>query len=399
MKTMTTLLLRILVGTCRAPDARRCAVVMCGLIFAGRVAAVEAPDTERPLRAAAGHKKLIAFPRPEPDTAFMRKHIAQMEQTPFDGTVFALKYAKADGASGSFTWENWGKVAFTEAQLQPALADLKGTQFQRLKSNFLRFNTAAKDQDWFDDFSAIVNNARLAASIARQANEATGAFPGIKFDTEEYNDKLFTYSKQRDKGSKSWEAYAAQARLRGRQVMEAFQDGYPDLTVFMSLGYSGAWYNVQGGKPLAEAPYGLLAPFVDGMTEAVKGKTKIVDGYEIGYYLQPETLHFGYKAMDHDLLRIVADPKRYREVTSLGLGLWLDKNHATWNADDVTKNSWTPERFEQLVRTALKISDEYVWIYSDVKPQWWTEDGKPRNIPETYFNAVRQARQGLTPQE
>jgi len=30
--------------------------------------------------------------------------------------------------------------------------------------------------------------------------------------------------------------------------MEAFQEGYPDLTVFLSLRSSGAWYYVQGGK-------------------------------------------------------------------------------------------------------------------------------------------------------
>jgi len=195
-------------------------------------AAAPAAGTARPLRQAAGHKKLIAFPRPEPDTAFMRKHITQMEKTPFDGTIFSVKYTKADGTEGKFTWESWGQVAFTEAQLKPALDDLKTTKFNRFKSNFLRFNTASKNQDWFDDFSAIINNARLAASIARQANEATGAVPGIKFDTEQYNDKLFTYSAQRDKATKSWDVYAAQARKRGREVMEAFQAGYPDLTVF-----------------------------------------------------------------------------------------------------------------------------------------------------------------------
>jgi len=356
--------------------------------------AAAAAGTARPLRQEAGHKKLIAFPRPEPDTAFIRKHIAQMEKTPFDGTVFSVKYTEADGTSGKFTWESWGQAAFTEAQLKPALDDLKATKFNRFKSNFLRFNTASKNQDWFDDFSAIINNARLAAGIARQANEATGAVPGIKFDTEQYNDKLFTYSKMRDKDTKSWDVYAAQARKRGREVMEAFQEGYPGLTVFCSFGYSGAWYYVQGGKPLAEVEYGLLAPFVDGMTEAVKGRTKIVDGYEIGYYLQPETLHFGYKAMDKDLLKIVADPDKYRQATSLGLGLWLDKNYATWNAEDVSKNHWTPEKFEKLVHTALELSDEYVWIYSDVKPQWWTEEGKPRNIPPAYFEAMWRARKG-----
>jgi len=356
---------------------------------------IPAPPKEKVSHRAAV-KKLIAFPREvEPYPAFMRKHIAEMEKTPFDGTVFLVNYTKADGTEGRFSWENWGKTAFKEEQLKPALDDLKATKFTCFKHNFLRLNTAAVNHDWFDDFSAIINNARLAASFARQANEATGAFPGIKFDTEQYNDKLFTYAFQRDKATKTWEQYAAQARQRGREVMEAFQEGYPDLTVFMSIGYSGAWYEAQRGKPLSEVEYGLLAPFVDGMTEAAKGKTKLVDGYELGYYLEPETLHFGYRAMAQDLLPIVADVPKYRQVTSLGLGLWLDKNYDTWNAEDVTKNHWTPEKFETLVRKALEISDEYVWIYSDKKPQWWSEAGTPLNIPPAYFEALRKARKGL----
>jgi len=169
-------------------------VVLSWWIDAGACSAQE--TSARPLRQEAGRKRLIAFPRPEPDTAFMRKHAAVMETMPFDGTFFGINYTKPDGKQGKFQWDN-------------------------------------------------------------------------------------------------------------------FQQGYPDLTVFLSLGYSGAWYSAQGGKPLKDCDYGLLAPFMDGMTEAVKGRTKIVDGYEIGSYLQPATLHFGYKAMDKDLLGIVADPKKY----------------------------------------------------------------------------------------
>ena len=123
---------------------------------------------------------------------------------------------------------------------------------------------------------------------------------------------------------------------------------------------------------------------------------KIVDGYEIGYYLEKDQLHFGYKAMDRNLLGIVAHPKKYRQVTSLGFGLWMDKNHATWDADDVSKNHWTPEKFEPLVRKALELSDESVWIYTDKKPQWWGADGKPANIPAAYVEALRKARKGQT---
>jgi len=53
-------------------------------------------------------------------------------------------------------------------------------------------------------------------------------------------------------------------------------------------------------------------------------------------------------------------------------------------------------REKRIPAVMLELSDEYVWIYSDVKPQWWTEEGKPLNIPAAYFEALRRARKRLT---
>src|SRR6266404_1579170 len=77
-------------------------------------------------------KKLIEFGWDEPDTAFLRKHIAEMEKTPFDGTVFHLNQ--------DFLWNSWSKRAFTEAELQSAIDDLKNTPLKKFTHNFLRFN-------------------------------------------------------------------------------------------------------------------------------------------------------------------------------------------------------------------------------------------------------------------
>jgi hypothetical protein len=96
-----------------------------------------------------------------------------------------------------------------EADLRAAIDDLKATHFKKFTSNFLRFNTAPGDVDWFDDFGPIISNARLAAKIAREGKAA-----GVLFDIEHYNFPLFDYRKQRDAGSKSWEQYATQARQR-----------------------------------------------------------------------------------------------------------------------------------------------------------------------------------------
>jgi hypothetical protein len=218
----------------------------------------------------AAGKKLVEFGWDEPDTAFMRQHAAEMEQTPFDGCVFHVMVPAVkdkEGSGANFTWECWGKRAFTDADLAPALADLKAAPFKRLKDNFLRFNTTPADIDWFDDFAAVLANARLAARVARE-----GGCRGILFDIEQYKEQLFNYRKQRDAGTKPWKEYAEQARKRGKEVVEAFQEGYPDLTIFLTFGYSLPWQQSQGGKkPLAECSYGLLAPFMDGMVDGARG--------------------------------------------------------------------------------------------------------------------------------
>ena len=49
-------------------------------------------------------KKVIEWGWDEPDTQFIREHIAEMEQLPFDGFVFHINSSKG----GNFVWEMWG---------------------------------------------------------------------------------------------------------------------------------------------------------------------------------------------------------------------------------------------------------------------------------------------------
>src|SRR6266699_5178461 len=125
------------------------------------------------------NKKLIEFGWDEPDTAFLRARVREVEQMPFDGCVFHITYDKPDGSKGSFMNECWSKRAFAATELRSARKDLRATQFYRFTDNFLRFNVCPGDVDWFDDagFAAVINNARLAARVARE-----GRAPGVLFD-------------------------------------------------------------------------------------------------------------------------------------------------------------------------------------------------------------------------
>ena len=361
---------------------------IAGLVLGGAIALIGASAHGAENRQV--KKKLIEFGWDEPDTAFLRQHIGEMERTPFDGCVFHMDYPRTNGAKGSFTWEAWGRRAFTEAELKPALADLKATRFRRFTDNFLRFNTTPAKVDWFDEYSSVLNNARLAARIARE-----GKCKGLLFDIEQYEGQLFDYHKQRDADRKSWEVYAAQVRQRGREVMEAFQQGYPNLTVFLTFGYSLPWTESGAGKrPLADCHYGLLAPFLEGMLEAAKSRARLVDGHELSYgYKDNARFETAYRTMTDGLLPVVHDPQRYRRFFSFGFGIWMDHDwrKTGWEVNDVSKNFYSPDALEASARKALEVSDEYVWIYSET-PRWWSAEGKPVKLPAAYDAALRRAR-------
>jgi hypothetical protein len=338
-------------------------------------------------------KKLIEFGWDEPGTDFMREHISEMEETPFDGCVFHVNYRRGDGSNGSFTWECWGRKSFTEEALKDAINNLKNTKFSKFTHNFLRFNVTPGDVDWFDDFTPILTNARLAARIARQCG-----VKGILFDIEQYNSQLFNYSKQRDSATKSWDEYALQTRIRGRELMEALQSEYPNITIFLTFGYCLPWVQMGGEKSLADVSYGLLSPLLDGMVDAAStgpSQPVIVDGCELAYsYKDTSRFAAAYKMMTEDVLKIVAaDADKYKSIFSFGFGIWMDNGwrQRGWDTEDFEKNFYTPEDFEASVSTALKTADEYVWIYSET-PRWWASSGRPEKLPQEYTQALLRAR-------
>ena len=338
-------------------------------------------------------KSLIEFGWDEPDTAFMRRRIGEMSESPFDGCVFHANYRGADGDSGNFAWQCFGRRTFDEGELGDAIADLAETEFGRFGQNFLRINTTPADLDWFDDFGPVLANCRLAARISNE-----GACRGLLFDTEPYEGPLFDYRRQRDAASKPWRSYAERARRRGREVMESFREGRPDLTVLLTFGYTYPWRQSERGRiPLAECDDGLLAPFLDGMVEAADGTAaRIVDGHELSYgYRDPARFDEARGTILEGVRPIVADPDAYRRVVSAGFGLWMDYQwrERGWSVDDVSANYFTPEVLEASVRAALDRADEFAWLYTE-QPRWWTPEGGPAALPAAYEEAIRRARGG-----
>ncbi len=335
-------------------------------------------------------KQLIEFGWDEPDTRFMRDHIAQLQASPFDGCVFHVDYEAARGDSGNFTWKLWGRRRFDPRDLDSARADLRTTDFGRFRANFLRVNVTPADLDWFDDHSAIFSNLEQAARLAKEAG-----CPGIMFDVEPYEGPLWSFREQTRKQSRRWDDLALRVRQCGAEAMRALERGYPGLTVFLTFGYSMPFQESRGGRvALPQIRYGLLVPFLDGMLSTASAGATFVDGHETSYpFRERRMFATAADSMRLGARRLAADRDGFARRFSLGFGVWLDydSKKRQWDANDPGRNYFTPALFGTAVQAALDHTDRYVWIYSE-RPRWWTAAGGRKALPAAYDSVLRRLR-------
>ncbi len=327
-------------------------------------------------------KKVLEWGWDEPDTTFIRRHIADMERLPFDGLIFHMN----SSTKGNLSWEAWGPRRFTQAEFRKAVEDLKATPFRGFRDRFLRMNVTPGKTDWFDDaeWDVVRRNFAVAAQLARQ----TGC-KGFMFDVEQYEGQLFNYAKQKHTADRSFAVYRKQVRQRGREWIRAINGPFPDITILLTFGYSIA-RPATPGADRSTAGYGLLADFLDGVLDACTPGTVLVDAWESSYgYKHAAQFTRAYQTIKKHALDWTANPARYREHIRAGFGIWLDNNwrRKGWNTSDFTRNYFTPPEFEMAVRSALQASDKYVWIYTE-QPRWWNQE----KLPKAYIDALARAR-------
>lgn len=120
-------------------------------------------------------------------------------------------------------------------------------------------------------------------------------------------------------------------RRRGSEAMRALEKGHPGITLFLTLGVTHTVIQTIW-EPIAldKGPYGLLAPFVDGMVLAASDSAKIVDGLEDAYPSRtPAQVENSVGVYDTAVVAFVTDLPRYRRVTSRSWGFWLDYDWRT----------------------------------------------------------------------
>jgi hypothetical protein len=235
----------------------------------------------------------------------------------------------------------------------------------------------------------VLQNARTAGRLARAARVR-----GIVLDVEQYQGAVFDYARQRFARARSWNSYATQARRRGRELMGALQQGQPDLMLLLSFGHSLPWVLSRGGRePLAACSYGLLAPFVDGLLEGARGRTRVVDGYELSYGARVEPFFADARRLVFgEALTLSAARDAYRRRLRLAFGLWIDYDarRLGFSTRQTGRNYMTPADLERAARAALRASDEYVWVYAE-RPRWWAARSADERMPIAYDAALRRA--------
>jgi len=376
-------------------------------------------------------KKIIHLFQYWPDAAYCRKNVREMERLPFDG-IAIMPTAEIDGKREKlwFRWFNPERIS--EDLVADTIRDLKATEFRKFTDNFLQMVTQCAPLDapgWWDDdaWEAITANMALAARIARDCK-----LKGIMIDVEHYGESSstywyrFNYPDAHAKEKKlladgkidrihTWEEFATGARRRGRQIMAAMCEIYPDITLMSIYGFhdaakrggqnrdADAWE--RDGLPVSY--YGLLAPFADGLMEGAAKEATIIDGAESAYPYKLNKRFLERRATIENAFDVSAVPQLYKSRIGVAFGLMLDYGYhsSRWHTDpkDLHRNHFTPTDFGNALYFAMLNSDRYVWVFSELDGAvfldnvygYWQdpkEHAKP-TVPEEYLVEMRRARE------
>ena len=370
---------------------------VCLTSAAGSAAEVE--DARRP-------KKLIATGWDKPNSERLLKNLALMEKRPFDGVVLTAEGRKGDGKAchmrRTFSAEPWKREWFDHT-----VRNLKACRFTRFTDNFVSVGANPGNVDWFDDdgWRRIVDHWRIAAWVAKQ-----GGLKGLLFDPEPYTPPhaQFTWAAQPQHDRHTFEAYAAKARERGRQVMAGVVAEFPDATLygyFLNSVCTQAAGRRDPNRILAGFAYGLLPAFLDGWLDAAPPGVTFVDGCERAYRFNSAGEYLETAVAIKGACQELVSPEnraRYRTQVQVSFGMYLD---AYWNPKGSEWDAWyidglggpRVDRLRANVRTALRVADEYVWCYGE-KFHWWPTPNprvKEKSWPEALpgcEDAIRYAR-------
>ena len=246
-----------------------------------------------------------------------------------------------------------------------------------------------------------------------------GGCKGILWDLEPYKPgkNPWKYQEQGKSDKISFEIFYQQVRKRGTQFMTVLQNEFPGIIIY-SLRELSTW---QQGSPfsgsllpildkgatveaLKHAWWGLHPAFYLGMLDAIKPGTRLIDGNKEAYYYTSAMEYYRLRQTLLDDARALLSPElrpKYASFLEIGhavtpefiVGNWLGLSYFPYR---LTRQGlmMTPEKraqwFEHNVYYALRTSDEYAWLYTELM-NWWTGENVPPGFKEALIRGKQKA--------
>ena len=344
------------------------------------------------LPAFAGPPALVYYGWGIPETSWVRDHWESMDAAPFDGTAFVVAVDREAWRRGErdvrnqLGWHLFGPRRFSDADVRSALDDLRVARWRRLTRNFVPACINSQPQgagfSWLDDgrWDGIVQNWRVLAGFAKRAG-----LRGVILDPEDYGGRIFRHDPTAGIG---FDQHRRAVQRRGRELMAAVRDAFPDVTILALYGHTLALADAEAGT-LASGTYGLYPAFLDGLLEGAGPDAQVVDGYEFAYGFTRRAQFVGAaREIREDGRALSRLPALYDRHVRVGFGLWLDhEGPARWHPEEPARNHFTPSGWQAAVEAALRTSDGWVWVYSQ-RPGFFP----PQALPAAYVEATEAAR-------
>ena len=307
--------------------------------------------------------------RPE----YVREHAAHIDTLPFDGMVLTT-----DAGSALMSG-----TARTYAEISRDFAPLSGIAFTRMRHNFA-IVTADRPADFFEDWSVTIENFRMLARVLKEKG-----IEGIFFDNEEYQRPLFNYPDNCSDPSKSLDEYREQARLRGRQVMQAIAAEHPGIVVMVFHGpyssFSETPDPVRAGQTDWQSEE-LRGPFSAGLIEGMDSRSRFVDGGEVYPYRTADEFQVSYDYRKTGIASAAANcpfiSPDLRRVWPLKVGISFGVYNYPFGGQPMD-----PSVMRTTLEQALRRCDDFVWLYCE-DLNW----NAPGETPQEWFDALAGAR-------
>ena len=306
--------------------------------------------------------------------AYIRDHFAHIDSLPFDGMTI-------NTPETTMVMKN---TVRTYQQMSNDFAPLNGLTFTKVKYNFATVSVD-RPADFFDDWSVAIENFRTLARVLREKG-----LEGVFFDNEEYRGRLFNYPDDCSYPGKSLTEYQTQARLRGRQVMQAMASEYPDIVVMALHGpyasFPGTPGNVAPGQ-LLPSLHELQGAFSIGLIEGMDSRGWFVDGGELYGNRTVDDFQYAY---DFRKSGIASAATNCPFIPTYVRPVWQRKvriSFGLYNYGWPSGMAMDPGIMRTTLERAMRRSDDWVWLYFE-DLNW----NAPGEIPQAWVDAIVGAR-------